>query len=143
MFALVEQAQAILAALEGMQAFGTVEYLDEVNQAETYPARMPAAFLLMNNLDTDKTPKMGAQTAWVVLLKSKRLKGLEGQLSRLKIFEDIATSLHGLRVASEVKPLVLDKIEHVETQIEAVVSALWFTSSIYAGRRSACPNQTK
>lgn len=136
MYFLSEQAQTIISALKTVPILGTVAWLDDDQMMPASPAKMPAAWVVLENLDLDRTatpPTMGLVT-WAVILKAKRLRvdALTGELPILGIADSIINCLHGLRGPKAwARPLGFVRMDCVDMESEAAAYMLRFTTNIY------------
>lgn len=130
MFELDTQAEAILTALEGVDALETVGFLEDEEQR--VPARMPAAFVLLEKLLADVSGKnAGADLTWAVLLKGKRMKKPTGMLP---LIDAVAGAVQGLCPMENCAPLFLREVLYLEDDFEACTYILRF-----AGKKTAAP----
>lgn len=139
MFALVDQAKTIVAALGRVSALKRVGYLDDEAQAAASPAVMPSAWLVMESCERDPEQQRAAVT-WAVVLKSKRLRGLDNDLPILAQAEQIIEALHGLRAASGWTPLEFREANYMEPQAEGAAYYIRFAAATHHSRGlTRCP----
>ena len=139
MFALVDQAKTIVAALGRVPALRKVGYLDDEAQSAASPAVMPSAWLVMESCERDAEQQRVAVT-WAVVLKSKRLRGLDNDLPILAQVEQIVEALHGLRAASGWTPLEFREANYMEPQAEGAAYYIRFAAASHHSRGlSPCP----
>ena len=133
MFALVDQAKTIVAALAGVSALKKVGYLDDEAQSAAAPSVMPSAWLVMEACERDME-RAQASVVWGVVLKSKRLRGLDGDLPILAQVEQIIETLHGLRPASGWTPLTFMQADYMEPQVEGAAYYIRFAAASHHSR---------
>ena len=139
MFALVDQAKAIVAALGSIGELKKVGYLDDEAQSAAAPSVMPSAWLVMESCEYDDEARQ-ATVIWGVVLKSKRLRGLDADLPILAQVERIIETLHGLRPAPGWTPLNFAQADYMEPQVEGAAYYIrFFTASHYSQGLAPCP----
>lgn len=134
MFGLSAQAAAIVAALESIEALGTVAYIDQDDQSGRFPATLPSAFVTIDRAGpggSAPSPRTSlAALTWAVIVRGKKLDGPGGCLA---IIDAVLDRLVGLHPATDVKPLQFEGIEYFGIQAESV-SYIVRVGTIAAGR---------
>lgn len=146
MFALVEQGKAIVTALQSVPGLKQAGYLDDERQAAPVPANMPVAWLLMEKCELNAGNEQ-ATVSWAVVLKLKRLKGLDSNLPALRLVERIIEALHGFRMMDDSNrpvlgfaPLFFTQAEFMEPEVEAVTYLIRFITHTHFSRAfRPCP----
>ncbi len=136
MFNLDIQAEAIVQRLETIPDLKTVEYLDEENQSEKFPSKMPAAFVVLEELKAKpKGSLLGASIQWAVILKAKRLVQPVGLA---ELIDTVIETLHGTNIGEKIRPLYFESVNYFETEIEASAYILRFSGDIPGVRWKSC-----
>lgn len=138
MFNLAAQAAAIVSRLDGEASFGTVAYIDQDDQAMRYPVKLPAAFVLLEEIDGGSGKAQGtimAPLTWSVIVRAKQLDGPSGCLELIDTVMDLLT---GFRPAEGVKPLQVGKTEYFDKQGETVAYVVRFSGQA-AGKSQTMP----
>ena len=139
MFGLVEQGKTIVAALGRIEALRRVGYLDDEAQSAAAPAVMPSAWLVMESCERDPEQQRASVT-WAVVLKSKRLRGLDKDLPILAQVERVIETLHGLRAADGWTPLEFREANYMEPQAEGAAYYIRFAAATHHSRGlTRCP----
>lgn len=141
---LSTQARAIVAALDEIPALAAVGYLDDENQMNASPAKMPAAWVALDKIERSERNETMAVATWAVVLRLKRLAGLvrpPDETPALDLVEAVIDKLHGKRLADHATPPVFVQAEYMEPLVESATYLIRFESTIPTGRALApCPN---
>lgn len=120
MFDLAAQAQAIVDRLAAEESLGTVAYIEDDRDSDRYPVTMPAAFLVLDEIQPGSgkpTSTLTPSIVWAVVIRSKSLAGTTGCLPLIDLVVD---ALVGFKPPGAVKPLGLGKVEFYDKQHESV-----------------------
>lgn len=131
MFSLEAQVAAIKQQLATIEALETCSFIDQDEQTRRYPAKMPAAFVLLEKLKIDhqNSGSMVAQISWSVVVMARQLQGTGGCLA---ISDLVADAMGGFVPAVGCTPLVPVSMQLLEQRGESLEYVVTFTTTMQA-----------